>query len=616
MRSSQHDVAAAPRAGTPAAERVSRQRKPVRAGDALLRLQRLHGNRYVQRLLESRSASGLAPRTRDRLERAFDTDLSSVRVEHRPEVAAIGARAYTRGERISVAPSQRLDTAAGQELLTHEVAHVVQQRQGRVRPQVQFGAVGFNLDAGLETEADTVARRVSSGRPAGMAAAESRATGAVAQGKFGFEFETNNSFIAHGDAKIVGEKELAYEDKAAGFRIEGDEGTDPAHFDVEFITDATAKPDVAIGSAAAAAALATDLAGRATSSTEVSPDGHPVVIAEGKDKGGTWTRKVAIEVEDPTFFASTQGSVGVGFERIPDLIRANLNKGEASDVEQSVSRLAAADPHVSGGSPALTGFLHALVFFVGRAAMPNDRKVNPPLNNHNWLLLPGEHEWQEIVTDGPKANFSIMARTDFHSMFTALPDLDQQAFQAMVTTPGHRAENSALAKVLGRLRLGNRLFVDPYRVDKDLPLTPEDKKRLKIVQAEENGARATVAVATSGPSILDWLLSVIDGRSYHGGKPIGSPRDSSKKDMASAPLGWGTVSADVGFRPTNEQILNQHIYAMGAYRMDLEGVSPLAVFELRNLGQNLASLGYPTTANGWEQAVRLALKLYLAAGVV
>jgi Domain of unknown function (DUF4157) len=171
MRSRQHEATA--QVKTPAAT-TSQTRTPARPTNPLLALQRGYGNRFVQRLV--RGESTLDPGTRARLERAFGTDLSSVTVARRPEAASIGALAYTQGEHIGVAPSQQLNTAAGKELLAHEVAHVLQQRQGRVRPHARLGGVGVSVDPRLEAEADTVARRVCSGGPAGMIVPNPRAT--------------------------------------------------------------------------------------------------------------------------------------------------------------------------------------------------------------------------------------------------------------------------------------------------------------------------------------------------------------------------------------------------------------------------------------------------------
>jgi hypothetical protein len=186
MRSHRRDATVAAKlqpAKNPAAPTPARSGRP-RAGDALLSLQRRYGNRFVQRLVRGGQESTVDERTRSRLERAFGTDLSSVTVTRRPEVASLGAVAVTRGERIDLAPAQRVDTPEGQEVLAHEVAHVMQQRQGRVRPQVRLGGVGVSVDPRLEAEADTVARRVRGGAPAGMIAPATPATGtAVVQRK-------------------------------------------------------------------------------------------------------------------------------------------------------------------------------------------------------------------------------------------------------------------------------------------------------------------------------------------------------------------------------------------------------------------------------------------------
>lgn len=597
MRSRQPEAAATPK--TPATA-PAQPRTPARATHPLLALQRGYGNRFVQRLVGG--GSTLDIHTRARLERAFGTDLSKVTVSHRPEVAEIGAIAYTRGEQIALAPGQRLNTTEGQELLAHEVAHVIQQRQGRVRPKVQ----GFNVDTHLEAEADAVARRVSHGEPAGITAPATPATGTVAQGKFGFEFETDNSFIGAGDIAIVGEKEIAYRDDQAGFQIEGDEGTDADHFDVEFITDATDSPAAALRSAVAAASLALTLAQQARTS-RYSSGRHPVVLPGG----GKWVRRVAIEVEDLAFKASTQGSVGVGFERIPELLAANLGESEVTEVQGMVRTWEQADVNLLKGSPKLQGFLHALAFYVERAAMRNDREDDPPDNDRDWIQLPTETDWQEIVTDGPKANFSVMARTDFHSMHRALPLTDQANFNAMVIG-GHGA---AIAAALGRHSLEEPMFVDPYRADKDLDISAANVKRFRIVEGTENGTGETIPVVTRSPAIRDWFLSIISGLQYHKGRTYNTDRNFMRKDMMSPPPGVGFVPPGTGFRPTSRQILDNSIYAMGAYRMDTQGQQPLAVFEVRNLGKSLTGGANHIAAARWPQAVQQALQAYLNAGL-
>lgn len=71
--------------------------------------------------------------TRHEMETKYCTDFSDVRVHQGPQATMVGAQAYTTGNNIHFAPGQyNPHSPAGQELLGHELAHVVQQRSGRV----------------------------------------------------------------------------------------------------------------------------------------------------------------------------------------------------------------------------------------------------------------------------------------------------------------------------------------------------------------------------------------------------------------------------------------------------------------------------------------------------
>jgi hypothetical protein len=102
------------------------------------------------------------------MEAAFQTDFSDVRIHEGAHAAELGALAFTRGRDIHFAPGQyQPHTPAGQELLGHELAHVVQQSQGRVAGvQTKNGAI--NAAPALEREADELGRRAAgySGPPA------------------------------------------------------------------------------------------------------------------------------------------------------------------------------------------------------------------------------------------------------------------------------------------------------------------------------------------------------------------------------------------------------------------------------------------------------------------
>lgn len=120
--------------------------------------------------------TGLPEAARRRLEHGFGMDLSSVRVHpDSPAASAIGAEAFAQGSEIHFAPG-RYDASGGDlHLLAHEVAHVVQQADGRVAaPQAK--GVPINDDASLEGEADAAAARVVAGEAAVVGTTALRAT--------------------------------------------------------------------------------------------------------------------------------------------------------------------------------------------------------------------------------------------------------------------------------------------------------------------------------------------------------------------------------------------------------------------------------------------------------
>ncbi len=103
---------------------------------------------------------------RGRMEAALGADFSAVRVHVGPQAERIGAIAFTLGSDIYFAPGRfQPDTAPGQQLLGHELAHVVQQRQGRVRNPMGSG-IAVVQDRALEAEADRLGQHAASHRVA------------------------------------------------------------------------------------------------------------------------------------------------------------------------------------------------------------------------------------------------------------------------------------------------------------------------------------------------------------------------------------------------------------------------------------------------------------------
>ncbi|WP_437312512.1 eCIS core domain-containing protein [Sorangium sp. So ce385] len=132
------------------------------------------------------AATAIPAPVRGKMEAAFGADFSGVRVHPRSSRAAeLGALAYTQGSDIHMAPGQWApETRQGQELLGHELAHVVQQRQGRVQATAQYKGVALNDDAALEAEADALGARAAQGAsaaPPARTGAPSPAGGQVSQ---------------------------------------------------------------------------------------------------------------------------------------------------------------------------------------------------------------------------------------------------------------------------------------------------------------------------------------------------------------------------------------------------------------------------------------------------
>lgn len=88
---------------------------------------------------------------RHQMEALFAADLSSVRVYQGHQATHVGAVAFAQGEHIHFAPGRYDPTsAAGQQLLGHELAHVIQQRDRATNLTVPRGMVDVELEAEAE----------------------------------------------------------------------------------------------------------------------------------------------------------------------------------------------------------------------------------------------------------------------------------------------------------------------------------------------------------------------------------------------------------------------------------------------------------------------------------
>jgi hypothetical protein len=164
------------------------------------------------------AATGGAPMpaaVQAKMEHAFGADLSSVRIHEGPRAQAMGALAYAQGTDIHFAPGQYApDSRRGQELLGHELTHVVQQAQGRVRATSQASGAPWNADPALEHEADVLGSRAARGErvTAGVGSASAaRSAQAPVQARLperGYTQEVLDGEPEHKDSNLQGLQNL------------------------------------------------------------------------------------------------------------------------------------------------------------------------------------------------------------------------------------------------------------------------------------------------------------------------------------------------------------------------------------------------------------------------
>lgn len=99
--------------------------------------------------------TGLPDHLKTGLEHLSGMDLSDVKVHYNSDKPKdLHALAYAQGNNIYLGPGQ-------EKHLPHEAWHVVQQKQGRVKPTMQFKGVGINDNMELEKEADVMGQRAN-----------------------------------------------------------------------------------------------------------------------------------------------------------------------------------------------------------------------------------------------------------------------------------------------------------------------------------------------------------------------------------------------------------------------------------------------------------------------
>jgi len=104
--------------------------------------------RPIQKKAEKENKTGIPDNLKSGIENLSGIDMSDVKVHYNsPQPVQLNALAFTQGKDIYIGPNQ-------EKHLSHEAWHVVQQKQGRVKPTTKFGDKNINDDISLEREAD------------------------------------------------------------------------------------------------------------------------------------------------------------------------------------------------------------------------------------------------------------------------------------------------------------------------------------------------------------------------------------------------------------------------------------------------------------------------------
>jgi hypothetical protein len=119
--------------------------------------------KFAKPVQQKADDTGMPEDVRANMENSFQTDFSDVTVHPNSSRAPdVGAIAYTQGTDIHFAPGQyKPDTSSGRQLLAHELTHVQQQREGKVKPTTEVKGLPVNDDPSFEKEADNMGKKVS-----------------------------------------------------------------------------------------------------------------------------------------------------------------------------------------------------------------------------------------------------------------------------------------------------------------------------------------------------------------------------------------------------------------------------------------------------------------------
>lgn len=172
---------------------------------------------FGKTIAQAKSNTGMPEKVQAKMEKSFGADFSDVKIHADSSKASdIGAQAFAQGNNIHMAPGKYSpNSQSGQELLGHELTHVVQQREGRVQATTQAKGIPVNDDAGLEKEADNFGAIAARG-----GIVQQKSTNSIGKGSFATQLKVAqfNPALAEPEAEN-GNEELEEEEPEQEFPI-------------------------------------------------------------------------------------------------------------------------------------------------------------------------------------------------------------------------------------------------------------------------------------------------------------------------------------------------------------------------------------------------------------
>jgi hypothetical protein len=338
--------------------------------------------------------------------------LDDVRVHRNSgKPAQLNALAYAQGRNIYLGAGQ-------EEHLPHEAWHVVQQRQGRVRPTAQLMGTNVNDDASLEKEADVSGQMALRSTPkVGPAQRKAPKSSSVVQRAVGFEFETGWHVWDQTNVEIwrksgrqgvppaaqpLKKKDLVH--GTPGFKVEADEAGG-GKSELEFIIHPPIPTTPSgIGSAMKRMAPVYVFGAKLLSGPSSDPFSLNTVTGDANDK------KFLIKAADRTLGARPQVTAGISLKDIPKLSEKQKGVSLPSQIDNT---------HASAAN--------ALNLERATKSLPHGMEMDPSLHG---LLMPiaSYIDAGQRAVSYPKqiADRLLLARTDFATLFKLLPQ-DMQA---------------------------------------------------------------------------------------------------------------------------------------------------------------------------------------------